>query len=169
MPQHTKEVVNQRRQQVAQLYLAGKYQSEIGQLLGVTQQQISKDLRAVQQQWLAASIRDFDAVRAEQLAKIDRIERAAWESFALSLKPREITVQEAVEGERPTKKASIRKEGQAGDPRFLQIAQRCIDQRADLLGLSTATEAAKALGSGLAGLLAQAQAAQAPAPPMAEA
>jgi hypothetical protein len=169
MPQHTKEVVNQRRQQVAQMYLAGKYQSEIGQLLGVTQQQISKDLRAVQQQWLASSIRDFDTVRAEQLAKIDRIERASWESFALSLKPREITVQEAVEGQRPTKKASIRKEGQAGDPRFLQIAQRCIDQRADLLGLSTATEAAKALGSGLAALLAQAQAAQAPTPPMAEA
>jgi hypothetical protein len=87
----------------------------------------------------------------------------------LSLKPREITVQEAVEGERPTKKASIRKEGQAGDPRFLQIAQRCIDQRADLLGLSTATEAAKALGTGLAGLLAQAHASAAPASPMAEA
>ena len=169
MPLHKHEVVNQRRQRVAELYLTGTLQSAIGQVLGISQQQVSHDLKIVQRQWLASSIRDFDTVKSEQLAKIDRIERAAWESFALSLKPREITVQEAVEGEHPTKKASIRKEGQAGDPRFLQIAQRCIDQRADLLGLSTATEAAKALGSGLAGLLAQAQAAQAPAPPMAEA
>jgi hypothetical protein len=169
MPQHTKEVINHRRQQVAQLYLAGKYQSEIGQLLGVTQQQISQDLKAVQQQWLAASIRDFDTVKSEQLAKIDAVERAAWASWERSLQPREVTVQEIIEGEHRTNKVSLRKEPQVGDPRFLERIQKCIDQRCDLLGLSTATEAAKALGTGLAALLSQAQAAHPPASPMAEA
>ena len=169
MPQHTKEVINYRRQQVAQLYLAGKYQSEIGQLLGVTQQQISQDLKAVQQQWLAASIRDFDTVKSEQLAKIDAVERAAWAAWERSLQPREVTVQEVIEGEQRTNKVSLRKERQVGDPRFLERIQKCIDQRCDILGLSTATEAAKALGTGLAALLSQAQEAHPPAAPMAEA
>jgi hypothetical protein len=169
MPLHTKEVVNQRRQQVAQLYLAGKYQSEIGQLLGVTQQQISLDLRVVQQQWLAASIRDFDAHRAELLAKVDAVERAAWEAWARSLQQREVTLTKRITGKDPRDEASIRRETPVGDPRFLERIQKCLDQRADLLGLSTASEATKALGTGLAALLAQAQAAQAPASPMAEA
>src|SRR6516162_9051891 len=130
---HKHEVVNHRRLRVAELYLTGKFQSEIGQLLGVSQQQVSHDLKAVQQQWLASSIRDFDAIKAEQLAKLDAVERAAWQSWKVSLKPREITVQEAVEGEHPSKKASLRKEGQAGDPRFLQVIQKCIEQRCDLL------------------------------------
>jgi len=169
MPQHTKEVINYRRQQVAQLYLAGKYQSEIGQLLGVTQQQISQDLKAVQQQWLAASIRDFDTVKSEQLAKIDAVERAAWAAWERSPQPREVTVQEVIDGEQRTNKVSLRKERQVGDPRFLERIQKCIDQRCDILGLSTATEAAKALGTGLAALLSQAQAAHPPAAPMAEA
>jgi len=169
MPQHKREVIHHRRQEVAALYLTGKYQTEIARLVGCSQQQVSSDLKAVQRQWLASSIRDFDAVKSEQLAKIDRIERAAWESWERSLQPRAVTVQEVVDGEHRTKKVSIRKEEQVGDPRFLQIAQRCIDQRCDILGLSTSAEAVKALGTGLAALLAQAQGAVPPAALMAEA
>jgi len=71
--------------------------------------------------------------------------------------------------EKSHNKVSIRREPQGGDPRYLQIAQRCIDQRCDILGISTSTEAAKALGSGLAALLAQAQGMASPPSPMAEA
>ena len=160
---------NHRRQQVAEMYLKGRYQTEIGQILGVTQQQVSLDLQAVQREWLASSIRDFDLLKAEALAKIDRIESAAWASFERSLQVREVTVQEVIDGETRVNKVTLRKEPQHGDPRFLQIAQRCIDQRCDILGISTSTEAAKALGTGLAALLAQVQGTAAPVSPMAEA
>ena len=169
MPMHKHEVVNHRRLRVAELYLTGKFQSEIGQLLGVSQQQVSHDLKAVQQQWLASSIRDFDTVKSEQLAKIDAVERAAWEAWARSLKAREITVQETIAGERQTTKASIRNETQVGDPRFLERIQKCIDQRCDILGLSTATEAAKVVSTGLAALLVQAKGTVPLATPLAEA
>jgi hypothetical protein len=169
MPQHKQEVINHRRQEVAALYLTGKLQMEIARLVGCSQQQVSSDLKAVQRAWLASSIRDFDTIKAEQLAKIDRIERAAWDAWERSLQPREITVQEVIDGEHRTNKVSLRKEPQGGDPRYLQIAQRCIDQRCDILGLSTSAEAAKALGTGLAGLLAQAQGTVPPPAPMAEA
>jgi hypothetical protein len=169
MPQHKQEVVNHRRHQVAELYLGGKYQVEIARLLGVSQQQVSLDLKAVQQAWLASSIRNFDTVKAEQLAKIDYIERQALEAWERSLKPREITVQEVTEGEHRTNKVTLRKEGQDGDPRYLQIAQRCIDQRIDLLGIGASAEANKALATGLASLLAQAQGPEPASSPMAEA
>jgi hypothetical protein len=159
MPQHRREVYTQRRTQVAELYVKGHPQAEIGQRLGVTQQQISSDIKAIQQQWLASTLRDFDAVKSEQLAKVDQIEREAWDAWSRSCQPREVTVQEATEGETRTKKVTLRKEQQVGDPRFLQIIQKAIDQRCDILGIGQATEAAKALGTGLAALLTQAQSA----------
>src|SRR5215471_7279803 len=152
---HKPEVVNERRHRVGQLYVTGRLQVDIARELGISQPQVSHDLKAIQKVWLASSIRDFDLIKAEQLAKIDRIESAAWASFERSLQVREITVQEVIDGETRTNKVTLRKEPQHGDPRFLQIAQRCIDQRCDILGISTSTEAAKALGSGLAALLAQ--------------
>ena len=124
---------------------------------------------AIQRLWLKSSIRDFDSVKSEQLAKIDAVERAAWQAWDGSLKPREITVQEVSDGEHQAKRVSIRREQQGGDPRFLQIIQKCIDQRCDILGISTSTEAVKALGTGLAALLAQAQGPAEAAQPMAEA
>jgi hypothetical protein len=169
MPQHTREVINHRRQEVAALYLTGKYQTEIARLVGCSQQPVSHDLKAVQREWLASSIRDFDTVKSEQLAKIDAVERAAWGAWERSCQQREITVQEVIDGETRTKKVTLRKEQQVGDPRFLERIQKCIDQRCDILGTATSTEAAKALGSGLAALLAQAHGPELPPAPMAEA
>src|SRR5262245_13217862 len=158
-----------RRQQIAALYLQGQYQSAIAQQIGVSQQQVSYDLKALQKTWLASALRDFDALKAEQLAKIDAVERAAWEAWDRSRTPRKITVQETIEGEQPTTKASLRKETQVGDPRFLERIQKCIDQRCDILGFSTTADATKALGIELAALLAQAKGTVPVAAPLAEA
>jgi hypothetical protein len=73
------------------------------------------------------------------------------------------------DGATPRDEASIRREQPVGDVRFLDGVMKCITQRVDILGLSTATEAVKELGAGLAGLLAQAQTATEPVSPMAEA
>jgi hypothetical protein len=168
MPLHKREVVNERRHRVGALYVTGRLQADIARELGISQPQVSHDLKAIQREWLASSIRDFDLIKAEQLAKIDAVELAAWGAWERSCQQREITVQEVVEGEQRTQKVSIRKEKQVGDPRFLERIQKCIDQRCDILGISTSTETAKALGSGLASLLGMAQGTVPPAP-MAEA
>jgi hypothetical protein len=167
--QNNWKVINHRRSQVAELYVKGIYQTDIGRMLGVTQQQVSLDLKVIQRQWLASTLRDFDEAKSEQLAKIDAVERAAWAAWERSCQPREVTIQEVIESENRTKKVTLRKEQQVGDPRFLERIQKCIEMRCDLLGLSTSTEAAKALGSGLAALLAQAQGPALPPSPMAEA
>lgn len=124
-----------RRQIVAERYLRGEYQSQIAQALGITQQQISQDLKVVRAAWLASTLRDFDALKSEQLAKVDAVEVEAWDAWARSKQPREVTVTEQTEGASATRKASVRREGQAGDPRFLERIQKCIEQRCDILGL----------------------------------
>ena len=128
--------VLQRRQEVAGLYLRGAQQYDIARQLGVSQQQISFDLKAVREMWLASAVRDFDALKAEQLAKIDHVEAEAWGAWVRSQQPREVTLTERTEGEKASHKASVRREGQAGDPRFLERVQKCIDQRCEILGLN---------------------------------
>ena len=139
----------QRRQQIAARYVRGEYQAAIARTLGVSQQRISQDLATIRAQWLASALRDFDALKSEQLAKIDAVEVAAWTAWDRSQQPREVSLTEQTEGgevvsadgtsqpRRPTRKASMRREGQSGDPRFLAVIQKCIDQRCVILGLES--------------------------------
>ena len=140
--------MTERRYLIAQRYLKGEMQSQIARTLGVTQQQISLDLKVIHRWWRESAIRDFDAAQAQELAKIDLLEQTAWEAWQRSIQPREITLTEQTEGgetydaqgnprpKPPTRKASMRKEGQVGDPRFLEQVYKCIERRCALLGLN---------------------------------
>jgi hypothetical protein len=166
---HRQTTTAQRRETIASLYLRGQYQSAIARQVGVTQQQVSYDLKVLRTQWRASALRDFDAAKALELQRIDEAERAYWVGWERSCQQREVTLTKRVTGTTPRDEASIRRETPVGDPRFLDGVMRCIAQRCDILGLSPSAEAAQALGSGLAGLLAQAQGTLPPAAPMAEA
>jgi hypothetical protein len=166
---HTTELL-QRRHEVATRYLHGEQQYHIARAMGVSQSQISLDLKAIRAMWLASLVRDFDAMKSVELAKIDECERQFWSGWQRSLQPREVTLTEATEGEKPTRKASVRKEGQAGDPRFLDGVLRCVQQRCKILGLDVESQALKEMSTGMADLLAQARSDQGtPQAPMAEA
>jgi hypothetical protein len=159
----------QRREQVAALYLQGYSQHKIATQVGVSQQQVSQDIKAMQKAWLASALRDFEAAKAQELAKIDAAECAYWMAWERSFAPREVTTTKQIDGKDPREETTIRREQPVGDPRFLDGVVRCIQQRCDLLGLSTATAAAKAVSTGLAALIAQAKSTIPPAAPMAEA
>ena len=118
--------------EVARRYLQGEMQSQIAASFGVSQQQISQDLRAIRTQWLAATIRDFDALKAEELAKIDRVEREYWLAWERSQQDKEISFEET--GVKGTRTGS-RSEGQAGNPAFLEGVLKCISKRCEILGL----------------------------------
>jgi hypothetical protein len=124
------------RAEIADLYLQGKTQHQIGVQLGLSRQQIGYDLETVRQEWLQSSLMDFSAKKAEELARIDHLEReyrAAWEK---SKNGHETTTTEQTtspQGER--NKAAIRREDQPGDPRYLEGVRWCIQKRCDILGL----------------------------------
>lgn len=129
------------REEIARLYLQRWTQAEIGRKLGLSRQQVGYDLEAVRQEWLQSSLVNFNALKAEQLARIDRLEAVHWEAWEASKKPRETTLSEQTDGgDGKRVRAQIRKEDQYGDPRFLAGVQACIKQRCDILGLNAPVE-----------------------------
>jgi hypothetical protein len=135
-PKRTKVQRDRDRAEIARLYLTGALQIDIGARLGLSQQQISYDLKAIRKEWLQSSLRDFDEARSQELAKIDHLETTYWDAWRRSVEKREIETSKMVEtagGQRM--EAATRTELQAGDPRFLAGVQWCIDRRCKLLGL----------------------------------
>ena len=140
---------------VSRMYLRGRYQHEIAAATGVTQQQISYDLKTLMDRWKESGIRDLDAYKNEQLQKIDELERESWEEWYRSKNEREISVTEkftsepgvvAADGQvvrdtgaknKPEMKtrAQLRREGQTGNTSYTATIQWCIEQRCKILGL----------------------------------
>jgi hypothetical protein len=128
------------RQMIAHLYLTGKKQWEIGLEMNLTQARISQELKIVRKAWLDSSIRDFDKAKAEELAKIDRLEVEYWDAWKRSCETREKHITTTRTNERGDESgARVERENLYGDPRFLQGVERCIEQRCKIFGLYAAT------------------------------
>ncbi len=124
--------IAQRRQQVAKLYLSGKGQVEIGQELNLAQSTICKDLEHIRTAWRESSIRDFDAQRDLEIARLNQIEKESWAAWERSQQPAQTAVVSGAAGSQ-TAKRTLRH--QCGNPRFLELALRCNEERRKLLGL----------------------------------
>ncbi|HEY5865360.1 MAG TPA: hypothetical protein VI542_07380 [Candidatus Tectomicrobia bacterium] len=125
-------MLSERRAVIARRYLQGAYQSHIAKELGMTPGYISQEMKIIRNLWLASTVRDFDAARAEELARIDLAESEAWAAWNTSKEQHETTIQERNNGKL---KVSRKLEGQAGDPRYLEMVLKCIDRRCQILGL----------------------------------
>jgi len=101
--------------------------------LGVGQTTVSRDIKALQDQWLESSLVDFTAAKATELAKIDNLERIYYDAWERSCEDAETTTKKAVEDGK--KEATKTTKGQVGDPRFLNGVQWCIDKRCKIFGL----------------------------------
>lgn len=115
--------VADRRKLVAALYLKGKYQSEIAAECGVTQQQISSDLKQIRKAWLEAGIRDFDAIKSEQLAKLDVLEITYWQAWEAS-----------------DSRVNSKGDRLGADPRYLAGVESVIDKRCRIFGFYAPTK-----------------------------
>jgi hypothetical protein len=138
----------ERRKTVAEQYLRGVTQWAIARKLGVSQPTIAADLKEIRADWLSSSLRDFDARKAEELAKVDRLESVAYDAWDKSCQNAE-TVHRTRETGRTTKEGAALPDrtrrskiskGQAGDPRFLERVAWCIERRCKILGLDAATK-----------------------------
>ena len=121
------------RRLASDLYLQGKLQAEIAEALGVDQSTVSRDLAALHRKWLDSALVDFSEAKAQELAKIDRLEREYWRAWERSCEDAETMTQKARAGR--AKEATKVTKGQAGDPRFLAGVQWCIERRCKILGI----------------------------------
>lgn len=128
-------VILDRRRRVADAYIRGIPQYQIARLESVHESQISRDLQAIRKEWLASAVRDFDARKAEELAKLDKLEETYWAAWIRSCEDKEVREAKSVDSDKPRKEASKREEGRDGNPAFLQGVERCISQRCTILDL----------------------------------
>lgn len=150
-PRRTKEQRERDRAFVAELYLKGETQAAIARALAarfypgeppLSQRQISYDIEALHKLWVKTQIHNVDQLKARELARIDKLERTYWAAWERSLLDAE-TVTEKGKGRgagrtpvRPSQfEKTVQRRGQAGDPRFLQGVQWCIERRCAILGL----------------------------------
>lgn len=101
------------RLEISRLYLRGLTQAEIATRLGVSQPQISYDLRVVRVEWQASAANQLGERLAEETARLDLVEREYWEAWHRS-----------TEG------------GKDGNSRFLNGILSCVAQRIRLYGLT---------------------------------
>ena len=124
-PTRTPFQIEQDRATTSAMVLAGKEHREIATLLGVSREQITYDVRVIKKRWETRTTMDLTNAKAQEVARIDRLEQVYWEAWEQGTEP--ITYQGKDGVEHVLK--------QAGDPRLLSGILSCIDKRCKLLGL----------------------------------
>lgn len=126
-------------ERISALYLKGKRQAEIADELGVTQQQVSYDLRTIHKRWRESSLININEAKHRELERIDLLEQTYWDAWERSLGERMKTRTERNTtngGDGQRDKASVEKETLLGDPRYLAGIERCIELRCKILGIN---------------------------------
>lgn len=114
---------------ISEMYLQGKNQYQIADQFGVTQATISHDLKELRKRWLNSSLVNIDERRAEELVKIDALEKVYWESWDRSCNYEVINKKGVIVLVPKDKRDPL------GNKRYLEGVQWCIDRRIKILGL----------------------------------
>jgi len=123
---------------IADRYLRGERQADIAAALGLNQSTVSRDLAALQAEWMARSVEKLDARKAEELARIDALEREYWQAWEASKQPSTKSTQHAVRGDKgqpvPARAVTLT-QAREGNPAYLAGVLSCIDRRCKILGI----------------------------------
>jgi Homeodomain-like domain len=143
-------ILTKRRMEIARMYLQGRSQVEIAEKLNVTPPVVYKDLAIIRDEWVDRAMMDFDHRKAEELARLDRLEAVSWQAWERSCEDttaqrrRQEYIRERIEGKgrrkghrmipiAKTEEDTTKKS--AGDPRFLERVGWCIETRLRVLGM----------------------------------
>ena len=144
----TEDEILRDQTRIADLYLAGRSQQQIGEELGLSQQTVSRELASIRWRWGAEVARDVAAAQAVELDRLDRLEPEAWDAWERS-KGCHVTTEAGTENEAAATGAEgqsaapqvarawtvTRKTDRDGDPRYLAAVARCIRLRCKILVL----------------------------------
>lgn len=135
--------------EVARLYLRGETQQAITDELNrryyttapLSRQAIGYDIKVLITRWRKTAFRDINERKAEELARIDALEREYWTAWENSLNQFESRIvkgkgRASAGGKPDTMEQTTRTEDRNGDPRYLQGVQWCISKRCEILGIT---------------------------------
>lgn len=152
-------VILARRKQVADLYLQGLTQAEVGERLLCSQTTVCEDLKHIREEWQTRASETFNEKVMLELAKIDQVEAEAWKAYHRScgdavtkvkkvekaLRKAKQEQDEQEEGDKPAfgepmgmvpvkTLIEMTRKGQVGNPSFLSMVLNCVDMRLKVLG-----------------------------------
>lgn len=126
---------------------------QIAARLGLSSSTVRRDLRVLREEWKRERLQDHDAWVARQLQELALTIRESWAGWIRSQEPSKqskmrsrgltkkpdprgggrvkIKAEDVLEFEQTSKEQTS-----AGDPRFLEVVERCLASRARLLGLN---------------------------------
>jgi len=137
----------------AHLYLRGYSHQQIADIVSgerqytISRQQISKDIAKIRQMWIDSASLAYEEAIGRELAKIDELERAAWDAFERSMGDKKIELKEVVKNkgggmpDAEKMRALTKTSSEKGATEYLKIIQWCIDKRVELLGIQTSSSA----------------------------
>jgi len=134
--QHKRIVL--RRIKVAKYFAQGLTQLEIGEKVKVDRSVVSRDLKALEKEWIEAAVDEIAQYKAKEIIKINNMEREAYEAWEKSKREKETKSKKqsgTTEGGRT--EVAIKTESNFGDTKYFQVVQWCIDKRCKLLGLDS--------------------------------
>lgn len=139
---------------IARLYLEGHTFLHISEWISnnrhytLTAAQIGVDVKLIRERWQERYISDYNVVKAQELARIDRLEQACWEEWERS--KGESVKQEVLKttdtwsgdgepnrGSRAYSRERVRRIAQerTGDMNYMKGIQWCIEKRISIFGL----------------------------------
>lgn len=80
-PKRTKHQREYDKQIIAEMYLKRHSQRSIAEMLGLTQPQISYDLKKIMTAWQEQAIESLDEAKAMELARINHLEQTYWQRW----------------------------------------------------------------------------------------
>lgn len=139
-----KHTLNKARllKRIAELYLyENRTQTDMAATLGVSRTTIGRYLGELRDAWQKSALMDFAEARKRELAKIEQLEAEYWASWKQSLGEDERETESlpgADSDDREHNKLNRKERAPAGNPRYLQGVQWCIDKRCEILGINAA-------------------------------
>ena len=94
---------------------------------------IKSDVDHLVARWREEALRDISQAKAEELAKLDELEREAWAAWHRGIGRKQVRTTKI--GGKEGGEVSLRTEVLNGDPRYLGIVLDCQQRRAKILGL----------------------------------
>lgn len=125
---------------VRKMLLQGAASTEIADKLKISTIVVNRITKEVFEDLKERMGQDFQLQVAQQLGRIELVERAAWEGWEAS-KLKESKEESTTDGEHAHSTTKQKTETSAGNPVFLKTILECVEKRSKLLGLDAIPDA----------------------------
>jgi len=109
------KVVQERRATISRLFLEGMTGRDIAQRVGISESQVSRDLKAISKVWQESALQDISEKKARDLAELQHIKAELWQAWKTSKQEK-------------------------ADPRFIAELLKTLKQVSELLGYHADTK-----------------------------